>query len=92
MSRIAVKVTPKSSRDALRGWMGETLRISVTAAPERGRANQAAEALLARVLDLPAARVHVVAGHTGSRKQVEIEGMELDELRSRLHAAAPPPV
>jgi len=35
-TRLDVKVSPKASRNAVTGWMGEVLKISVTAAPERG--------------------------------------------------------
>jgi hypothetical protein len=59
----------------------------VRAAPERGRANDAVEALLAAALGVPRTRVRVVAGHTGTRKQVEIEGFDGIEVRSRLQAA-----
>ena len=84
-----MKVTPKAPRDAIRGWLGQTLRISVRAAPERGRANQAVEALLAVALDVAKSRVRVVAGQASARKQVEIEGLDGAQLRSRLGTDAP---
>jgi uncharacterized protein YggU (UPF0235/DUF167 family) len=82
-----VKVTPKSSRDALLGWLGEALKIAVTAAPERGRANEAVEALLARTLEIAASRVSVVSGHSSSRKRVAIKGLDAVEARRRLTGA-----
>lgn len=81
---LEVKVTPKSSRDALLGWLGDALKVAVTAAPERGRANAAVEELLARSLDVAPSRVSVVAGHTSSRKRVSIKGLDGAEARRRL--------
>jgi uncharacterized protein YggU (UPF0235/DUF167 family) len=82
--KLPVKVSPKASRDRIQGWLGDALKLSVTAAPERGRANAAVEELLAEALSLPVSRVKVVAGHTASRKLVEIAGLDEAELRRRL--------
>ncbi len=81
---LEIKVTPKSSRDALLGWLGEALKVAVTAAPERGRANAAVEALLARALDIAPSRVTVVSGQTSGRKRVAIKGLDAVEIRRRL--------
>lgn len=84
MARLAVKVSPKASRNAINGWLGDALKISVTVAPERGKANTAVEALLAEALDVAKGCVSVVGGHTQSRKLIEITGLDGEELRSRL--------
>ncbi|MGH2901193.1 MAG: DUF167 domain-containing protein, partial [Solirubrobacteraceae bacterium] len=49
-SRLSIKVVPGSSRDDVAGWLGETLKVRVSAPAERGRANAAAETLLADAL------------------------------------------
>jgi uncharacterized protein len=82
--RLAVKVVPKSSRDRITGWIGETLKICVTAPPEKGKANTAVEAVLAEALGLPKERIGIVAGHASPRKMVEIDGLDEAEVRKRL--------
>lgn len=82
--RLSLKVVPGSSRNAIVGWMGDTLRVCVTAVPENGRANVAVESLLADALGLPRSGVRVVAGFTAPRKQVEIVGLDAANLRNRL--------
>jgi uncharacterized protein YggU (UPF0235/DUF167 family) len=82
--RLPVKVSPKASRNRIQGWLGDTLKVAVTAAPERGKANAAVEALLAEALDLPARAVQVVAGHTQARKWVQVEGLDAAGVRARL--------
>ena len=33
--RLAIKVVPKASRDSVAGWLGDALKVCVTAPPER---------------------------------------------------------
>jgi uncharacterized protein len=73
MAVIQVKVVPKASRDEVAGWLGERLKLRVSAPPERGKANAAVEKLLAKVLGLPPSAVRVVAGMTAPLKSVEID-------------------
>ncbi|MBL6749353.1 MAG: DUF167 domain-containing protein [Nevskia sp.] len=87
MSLLEVKVSPKASRDALLGWLGGTLKVAVTAAPERGKANAAVESLLAEALSLPRSAVRVIAGGAARNKRVEIAGVDAAGLRGRLEAA-----
>jgi uncharacterized protein len=77
-------VVPGSSRDCIAGWLGDTLKIRVSAPPERGRANEAVEQLLADALAAPRECVRIVAGDAASRKVVEILGLTDAEITARL--------
>lgn len=83
-TRLQIKVSPKSSRNAIQGWNGDALKISVTAAPERGKANAAVVALLAEQLGIAKSRISVTGGHTQSRKTLAVEGLDAQALRERL--------
>ena len=72
--RILLKVIPKASRNRVVGWVGERLKIQVTAAPERGKANDAVIDVLAAALEVPRSQVKIVAGETSPLKTVDIEG------------------
>jgi len=85
-SYLELKVGPKASRDAILGWYGTALKVTVTAAPERGRANAAVASLIADALDLPSSAVEVVGGLTNSRKRIAITGLDEPELHRRLTA------
>jgi uncharacterized protein YggU (UPF0235/DUF167 family) len=87
--KLAVKVVPGSSRSGIAGWLGDTLRVRVTASPERGKANKAVEALLSEVLALPSGGARIVAGESSPRKTVEIIGISESEIRRRLSDAVP---
>ena len=86
--RLSIKVVPGASRSGVAGWLGEVLKLRVSAPPEHGRANAAVEALLIETLGLPRGGARIVAGGASSRKVVEITGMPEAEIRRRLAAAA----
>jgi uncharacterized protein (TIGR00251 family) len=82
--QLEIKVVPGASRDGIAGWLGERLKIRVSAPAERGRANAAVEAILAEALGVAPGQVRVVAGTSSPRKRVEIAGLSEAEVRSRL--------
>jgi hypothetical protein len=82
-----VRVTPGASRDALLGWQGDVLRLSVAAPAQRGKANEAALRLLAAALGLPRERLRIVRGHTSRQKVIAIQGLDEAETRARLDVA-----
>ncbi len=82
--RLEVRVSPKASRNAITGFHGTALKVAVTAAPERGKANVAVEELLAVALGLPRGAVQVAAGHASRNKQLEIKGLDEAGVRERL--------
>lgn len=87
--KLAVKVSPKASRNAVLGWHDAMLKVSVTAAPERGKANAAVQALLAEVLRLPRSAITLLQGDTHSHKLFDIAGLDDGEILRRLPAAYP---
>ena len=66
------------------GWLGDTLKVRVTAPAERGKANAAIETVIAEALDIPRASARVVSGKTSPRKVVEITGLSETEVYRRL--------
>lgn len=76
---LRVRLTPKSFRDAIEGTArladgGAGLAARVRAVPERGKANAALCALVAKALSLPKRSVTVTAGARGRVKTVFIAG------------------
>ena len=72
--RLHLKVIPKSSKDRVVGWVGDRLKVQVSAPPERGKANDAVVEVLASALGIPRSRVRIVAGETAPLKTVDIDG------------------
>lgn len=80
MLRFKVKLAPSAKKNAILGWEGETLKCAVTAAPEKGKANEALIKLLAQNLPVPKSSIRVVSGETNRLKTLEIEGLA-DNIR-----------
>ena len=83
--RVRLKVTPKAKRNQFGGLLdepdgGKALKVSVTAAPEGGKANGAVIALLAKEWGVAKSAISVVSGATDRRKLVEIRGPSQDLL------------
>ncbi|MGA1181729.1 MAG: DUF167 domain-containing protein [Marivivens sp.] len=66
-AEIAVRVTPKASRDRIVVEEGQ-IRIYVTTVPEDGKANAAVQKLLAEALGLPKSRLSLIRGQTSRDK------------------------
>ena len=83
--RLNLKVAPKSSRNAITGWMGDTLKLSVTTVPEKGKANQMVIDVLAEALDVSRSSISIVRGETAATKLVEIIQLTEAEIFRRLN-------
>jgi uncharacterized protein YggU (UPF0235/DUF167 family) len=86
MATLAVKVVPGASHDRLAGRYGDGVKVRVSAAPEKGKANAAVVALLCRLLDITPRDIELIAGHARARKLFRINGLNQQELASRLAA------
>ena len=50
---LAVRVQPRAKKNAITGEVGEALKVSLTAPPVEGRANEACIEFFAKLLKLP---------------------------------------
>ena len=83
-ARVDVRLTPRGGRDHIDGWDGDVLRARVAAPPSEGRANEAMLRLVAKALGVPPSRITLVAGAQSRTKVIEIDGLTLDEIRTRI--------
>ncbi len=81
-----VFVQPGAVRAQVTGPYIDCLRLRVTAAPERGRANDEVEALLARTLEVARRDVRIELGAASRRKRVRIVGGASPAVMGRLVA------
>ena len=57
------------------------LRVAVTAAPEKGKANKAIVEVLADVLNVSKSSIELLSGETSQQKQFLIVGANVEKLR-----------
>ena len=82
MGLLSLRVVPESSRNAIDGWLGDSLKVNVKTPPEKGRANEAVVALPAERLGIDASSIAVVSGHRSPAKVVEVDGMDHGAIRA----------
>jgi hypothetical protein len=83
---LAVKAVPGSSRDRIAGVLGDRLKVTVSAAAEKGKANEAIARLLAEALGVPPRCVALRSGQTRPMKEFVIARLTAAEVRRRLAA------
>jgi uncharacterized protein YggU (UPF0235/DUF167 family) len=83
ITRLRLRVSPGARRTELAGRYADGWKVRVSAAPERGRANEAVIGLLARRLGLDKNAVSVVSGHAAGDKVVELRGLGRLEAERR---------
>lgn len=75
---LAIRLTPRASRDGIDGVKdgrsGPVVQARVRAVPEDGRANNALVELVAAEIGVPKSTVAVASGHTARLKSLRISG------------------
>ena len=83
-TRLRLRVSPGARRTELAGRYAGGWKVRVSAAPERGRANEAVVGLLARRLGLHRRDISLVSGHAARDKVVELRGLGRAEVELKL--------
>jgi uncharacterized protein (TIGR00251 family) len=81
---LRVRAQPGARKNAVLGERAGALRVAVSAAPEKGKANAAIQEVLADALGCKRSQVELVAGETSRDKTFVISGLSPDELRRRI--------
>jgi uncharacterized protein (TIGR00251 family) len=71
--RLKVKVTAGGGANSVTGTLGDdTIKIRISAAPEKGKANKELLAFLANTLEIQRKQITIVSGHTSPSKIIDI--------------------
>jgi uncharacterized protein len=81
---FAVKVHPLAKKDAIAGEIGDALKVSLTAPPVEGRANDACIDFFAKLLKVPRSSVTIASGQSSRKKVIAVAGLSSDVVRERL--------
>jgi hypothetical protein len=84
VASLDIKVIAGASQTAIAGWTGNRLRVRIGVPAERGKANAALIALIAKSLDLPRSAIRLASGATSARKTLEITGLSRAAIVERL--------
>lgn len=82
---FVAKVVPGSnSPTRICGLLDGMLKVKVSAAPQRGKANQCLLKFLARQLGVKKNAVSIISGQTSPVKHVQVSGISADTLLEKL--------
>jgi uncharacterized protein len=83
---VPVRVRAGARRTGVAGEHDGALRVDVTAAPEKGKANKAVAEVLAEFFGVAKSAVELVSGATNSQKRFLIAGIDVAAAQRKLSA------
>ena len=81
---FAVKVHPRAKKNAITGELSDALKVSLTAPPIDGKANQACIEFFAKLLKVPRSSVTIASGQSSRQKVIRVIGLSAEEVRKRV--------
>ena len=72
---FSIKVQPRARKNAITGAVGDALKVSLTAPPVDGKANQALIEFLAGIFKIPRSSITIASGETSRIKSIRIAGV-----------------
>ena len=81
---FTVKIHPRARKNAINRKLGDALKLSLTAPPVEGRANDACIEFLANLLKVPRSSVTIASGQSSRRKVIRVSGVSAHEVQKRL--------
>jgi uncharacterized protein (TIGR00251 family) len=81
---LPVRAAAGSRRNAILGIRNGAVRVAVTAAPEKGKANKAIIAVLSKAFDVSKSSIELVSGETSQQKRFLIVGSNVNTLRQSI--------
>lgn len=81
---FSIKVHPKARKNAITGVLGDALKLSLTAPPVDGKANDAVLRFFAELFSVPRSAVSIVNGETSRTKTICITGVPVEKVKDVL--------
>jgi uncharacterized protein (TIGR00251 family) len=81
---FCVRVHPRARKDAITGEIGGALKISLTAPPVDGKANEVCVEFLAKLLKVSRSSISIAAGQSSRNKVIRVAGLSAEDVRKRL--------
>ena len=83
---IPVRAKPNARRNAIDSVHDGQLKISITATPEKGKANIAIVGLLSKTLGIAKSSFEIIGGETSGKKRILVRGIGLAQVAKTLYS------
>ncbi|OHB89433.1 MAG: YggU family protein [Planctomycetes bacterium RIFCSPHIGHO2_02_FULL_40_12] len=77
---VSVKIQPNSSKDRVIGEYADRIKIAVTVAPEKGKANKAVIKVFSKWLGVKSSDIQIISGETSRDKEVFVRNITEEDL------------
>ena len=77
---VSVKVQPNASKDRIIGEYADQIKIAVTVAPEKGKANKAVIKVLSKLFGVKTSDIEIVSGETSRDKKIFIRNISKEDF------------
>jgi uncharacterized protein (TIGR00251 family) len=84
---LPIRVQPGARRSGITGGHAGSLKVAVTQAAERGKANAAAFETLCEALSLRPRQLELISGSAYRQKKLLVRDITLEELSERIEQA-----
>ena len=81
---FAVRVHPRAKKNGITGVVGDALKLSLTAPPVDGRANEACIEFFAKLLKVPQSSVTIASGQSSRNKVIRVVGLTASYIQNQL--------
>jgi uncharacterized protein (TIGR00251 family) len=81
---LELKTIPNAPRNEIVGWLGTALKVKVHAPAVEGKANDELIDFLAEKLGVHRRTITLLRGDKSRQKVVQIDGLDTDEVKTRL--------
>ena len=86
MAALRFHIVPNAQQNKVVGEHGSAIKIKLAAPAVEGKANAALRSFLAEQLEIPERAIALERGHKSREKIIRIDGLNEDDVRSRLLA------
>jgi len=81
---LSVRVSPGAKKNEIRGEQAGVLKVCITTAPEKGKANKTLAEFLATQFDVRKSQVELLSGETNTQKKLLFHGVPLEEMTQKI--------
>jgi len=83
---LSVRVQPGAKKNEIRGKQADSLKVCITAAPEKGEANKALTEFLAVQFGVRKSQVELLFGKKSTQKKLLFHGIFLAEMTMKINS------
>ena len=79
---LSVRVSPGAKKNEVRGEQAGALKVCITTAPEKGKANKTLLEFLSKYIGIKKSQIELLSGETSTQKKLLLRGLSVEEAQT----------